>query len=82
MDSKDEQNSKRVLIQELIKELEAALNYNDFKKTVDDIKKLQHKWKKIGHAGKHLEQKLWHSFRSKCDEFFENKGLRKINRNP
>ena len=57
----------------IIKELEEAIAINDFKKTVDQIKKLQHKWKKIGHAGKHLEQKLWHSFRTKCDEFFENK---------
>jgi len=57
----------------IIKELEEAITINDFKKTVDQIKKLQYKWKKIGHAGKHLEQKLWHSFRSKCDEFFENK---------
>ena len=57
----------------LIKELETALNFNDFKKTVDEIKKLQIKWKKIGHAGRHLEQKLWHNFRTKCDEFFEKK---------
>ena len=57
----------------LIKELEATLEINDFKKTVAEIKKLQLKWKKIGHAGKHLEQKLWHNFRSKCDEFFDNK---------
>ena len=57
----------------MIKELEVVISNNDFKKTVDEIKKLQHKWKKIGHAGKHLEQKLWHNFRNKCDEFFENK---------
>ena len=37
------------------------------------LKKLQIKWKKIGHAGRHLEQKLWHNFRTKCDEFFEKK---------
>ena len=37
------------------------------------IKKLQEDWKKIGHAGKYGEQKLWKRFRTQCDAFFEAK---------
>ena len=37
------------------------------------IKKLQENWKKIGHAGKYAEQKLWKKFRIQCDAFFEGK---------
>ena len=37
------------------------------------IKKLQENWKKIGHAGKYAEQKLWKKFRTQCDAFFEGK---------
>ena len=37
------------------------------------IKKLQEDWKKIGHAGKYAEQKLWKKFRAQCDAFFDQK---------
>ena len=37
------------------------------------IKELQEEWKKIGHAGKYAEQKLWKKFRTQCDAFFEQK---------
>lgn len=37
------------------------------------IKNLQEDWKKIGHAGKYAEQKLWKKFRTQCDLFFEEK---------
>jgi hypothetical protein len=37
------------------------------------IKKLQEDWKKIGHAGKYAEQKLWKKFRAQCDTFFDQK---------
>ena len=45
----------------------------DFKEGLAEIKKIQNEWKKIGHAGKYAEQKLWHSFRSNCDNFFNKK---------
>ena len=41
------------------------------------IKKLQENWKKIGHAGKYAEQKLWKKFRTQCDAFFDQKNAAK-----
>ena len=41
------------------------------------IKKLQEDWKKIGHAGKYVEQKLWKKFRTQCDAFFDAKNKHK-----
>ena len=37
------------------------------------IKQLQGEWKKIGHAGRFAEQKLWKKFRQQCDAFFDQK---------
>ena len=44
------------------------------------IKELQSQWKKIGHAGRFAEQKLWKKFRTHCDAFFElkNKNRKEI----
>ena len=49
------------------------ISNKDFKEGLAEIKKIQNEWKKIGHAGKYAEQKLWHSFRSNCDNFFNKK---------
>ncbi len=59
------------LKQELVKKLDAIKDSKEWKKTAETIKKLQNDWKKIGHAGKVNEQKLWKEFRSKCDAFFD-----------
>ncbi len=56
----------------LISKAEEISN-KEFKEGLAEIKKIQSDWKKIGHAGKHVEQKLWHSFRSNCDKFFNKK---------
>jgi hypothetical protein len=63
--------------------IEKAKNYVD---NIDKdsnpelIKELQNQWKKIGHAGRFAEQKLWKKFRTHCDEFFElkNKNRKEI----
>ena len=41
------------------------------------IKKLQEKWKNIGHSGRFVEQKLWKKFRIQCDNFFDAKNKNK-----
>ncbi|MBM78693.1 MAG: hypothetical protein CL846_09440 [Crocinitomicaceae bacterium] len=45
------------------------------------IKDLQNDWKKIGHAGKFAEQKLWKKFRKECDAFFDKRESSKGARN-
>ncbi|MDG1776700.1 MAG: DUF349 domain-containing protein [Crocinitomicaceae bacterium] len=42
----------------------------DWKETANKLKQLQQQWKMIGHSGAKTEQKLWKSFRSSCDTFF------------
>ena len=57
----------------LIEKAEALSKSTDWKNSADALKRLQEQWKKTGHAGQHTEQKLWKSFRSKCDAFFTNR---------
>ncbi len=49
--------------------------------SIQVIKDLQSDWKKIGHAGKFAEQKLWKKFRNECDAFFEKRDSSKGARN-
>lgn len=49
--------------------------------SIQPIKDLQNDWKKIGHAGKFAEQKLWKKFRNECDAFFEKRESSKGARN-
>ncbi len=59
--------------EQLIEKAIAAKDSDDFKAATQQILNLQKQWKKIGHAGKYSEQKLWKKFRSACDEFFDKK---------
>ena len=42
----------------------------DWKETAHKLVQLQKEWKKLGHAGRRNEQKLWKKFRGACDHFF------------
>lgn len=57
----------------LIEKAEAMKDSSDWKKTANELKKLQQEWKKLGHAGVRNEQKLWKSFRTACDDFFNQR---------
>ena len=63
-------SEKKELKAKLIEKAEALSISTDWKNSADAIKRLQQDWKGIGHAGQHVEQKLWKSFRTKCDAFF------------
>ena len=63
-------DKKKELKAKLIEKAEALSKSTDWKNSADALKRLQEDWKKIGHAGQHAEQKLWKSFRNKCDAFF------------
>jgi len=58
---------------QLINKATELLNASDFKEATLKIINLQKDWKKIGHAGRHAEQKLWKKFRTTCDDFFTKK---------
>lgn len=66
----DDKASKK---QALIQKVEALKDSTDWRNTAETIRKIQEDWKKIGHAGRVNEQKLWKEFRTKCDAFFDNR---------
>lgn len=70
---KENYNSKLLLIETAKKYVENVAN--DSNPLL--IKKLQEKWKNIGHSGKFVEQKLWKKFRIQCDNFFDAKNKNK-----
>jgi len=59
------------LKKQLIEKVDAIKDSKEWKKTAEAIRKIQAEWKKIGHAGKAYEQKLWKEFRAKSDAFFD-----------
>lgn len=70
---KENYNSKLLLIETAKKYVENVAN--DSNPLL--IKKLQEKWKNIGHSGRFVEQKLWKKFRIQCDNFFDAKNKNK-----
>lgn len=56
--------------QALIDRATALKDSTDWKETAHQLVGLQKEWKKLGHAGRRNEQKLWKNFRSACDAFF------------
>lgn len=69
----DEFSGNSKLKQDLIDRVDALKDSTNWRDTAETIKKVQNDWKKIGHAGRINEQKLWTAFRAKCDAFFENR---------
>lgn len=65
-----EHQLKKEAIIEKAKQLQDS---TDWKKTTEDLKKLQEEWKKVGAAEPREENKLWQRFRSHCDHFFNRK---------
>ncbi len=56
--------------QELIQQAEQLKDSTDWKKTANQLIKLQKQWKDIGPAHPAEDQRLWERFRSACDAFF------------
>ncbi|NVK64722.1 MAG: DUF349 domain-containing protein [Flavobacteriales bacterium] len=56
--------------QALIDRANELKDSTDWKETAHKLVGLQKDWKKLGHAGRRNEQKLWKNFRAACDTFF------------
>ena len=56
--------------QELVSKAEALAALDDNKRAMDEAKKLQQEWKKLGPAPPRDDQKLWDAFRGTCDRIF------------
>jgi hypothetical protein len=60
---------KRQLIEQVLK----LLDLQDNRNAVEDVKRLQGKWKLAGAASRKDEQVLWKAFRKGCDAIFEKR---------
>lgn len=58
---------------ELCLQAEALQQNNDWKKTTNELIRLQGEWKKIGPVPKKHSDKIWKRFRAACDAFFHAK---------
>jgi len=58
---------------ELCVQAEALKSNTDWKKTSNELIRLQGEWKKIGPVPKKHSDKIWKRFRAACDEFFHAK---------
>ncbi|MCK9219647.1 MAG: DUF349 domain-containing protein [Bacteroidales bacterium] len=58
---------------ELCMQAEALKSSSDWKKTTNELIRLQGEWKKIGPVPKKHSDKIWKRFRAACDDFFNAK---------
>lgn len=56
---------------ELVKIAEENKDSDDFKETAPLMKKIQNDWKKIGHVPRKDSDRVWKSFKSACNHFFD-----------
>jgi hypothetical protein len=70
---KEQQIQNYNLKVELCLQAEALKTSTDWRKTTNDMIRLQNEWKKIGPVPKKNSDKVWKRFRAACDEFFNSK---------
>ncbi len=58
---------------DLCVEAESLKDSTDWRKTTDQLKRLQQEWKKIGPVPRRHSDKIWKRFRAACDSFFSRK---------
>lgn len=71
--NREEQENNLQLKTELCIQAEALQDSTDWKKTTDELIRLQKKWKTIGPVPIKQSDKIWKRFRAACDTFFNNK---------
>jgi hypothetical protein len=70
---KQEQLNNYNLKVDLCVEAENLASSTDWKRTTQELIRLQQEWKKIGPTPRKHSDKIWKRFRAACDEFFNNK---------
>jgi hypothetical protein len=70
---KDQQIHNYNLKVDLCVQAEALKSSTDWRKTSNDLIRLQNEWKNIGPVPKKHSEKIWKRFRAACDEFFNAK---------
>lgn len=70
MEEQEENYQKKM---DLCVQAEALRNSTDWKKTTDELIRLQKDWKKIGPVPRKKSDAVWKRFRAACDDFFNRK---------
>lgn len=70
---KDELASNLAKKTALCEKAEALKDSTDWKKTADELVRLQKEWKTIGTVPKKHSDNIWHRFQAACDSFFESR---------
>ena len=71
---RDEQTENYNRKIELCLKAEAIAMRDDWKRATEELLQLQAEWKSIGPTSRKVSEKVWHRFRSACDDFFRRKG--------
>jgi hypothetical protein len=71
--NREEQENNLQLKTELCIQAEALQDSTDWKKTTDELIRLQKRWKTIGPVPIKQSDKIWKRFRAACDTFFNSK---------
>ncbi|NNF01571.1 MAG: DUF349 domain-containing protein, partial [Bacteroidia bacterium] len=58
---------------DLCEQAESMVDSQDWRFATDEYKRLQAEWKKIGPVSEKYSNKIWHRFRTACDQFFKKK---------
>jgi hypothetical protein len=72
-EKKGDYDAVKLAKEAIILDIEPWLNSTDWKTATEKIISFQNKWKNAGSAGPKHDQKLWTTFRQKCDQFFNAK---------
>jgi len=70
---KEQQMHNYNLKVELCMQAESLKGNTDWKKTTNELIRLQGEWKKLGPVPKKHSEKIWKRFRTACDDFFNAK---------
>jgi hypothetical protein len=72
---KDQQVQNYNLKVELCMQAESMSTSTDWKKTSNDLIRMQNEWKSLGPVPKKYSDKIWKRFRAACDAFFNAKSF-------
>ncbi len=70
---KDELSDNLARKTALCERAEALKDSTDWRKTTDELVKIQKEWKTIGPVAKRHSDAIWHRFQTACDFFFDRK---------
>lgn len=73
LEHKDQLNDNLKLKIELCEKAEILKDNTDWKKTTNELIRIQKKWKMIGAIPRKVSNELWDRFRLACDSFFDKK---------